>query len=51
MIEPSAGMVVAAALSDQLPADLRRVGVVLCGGNVDLSRLPWLADGDARQEQ
>ncbi|XP_043196171.1 beta-hydroxyaspartate dehydratase-like isoform X3 [Amphibalanus amphitrite] len=43
VIEPSAGMVVAAALSDQLPADLRRVGVVLCGGNVDLGRLPWPA--------
>jgi len=41
VIEPSAGMVVAAALSEQLPAELRRVGVVLCGGNVDLDKLPW----------
>ncbi|XP_037085120.1 probable serine racemase [Pollicipes pollicipes] len=47
VIEPSAGMVVAAALSDQLPAELRRVGVVLCGGNLDLDRLPWLSAGGA----
>ena len=35
-------MVVSAALSDQLPPQLRRVGVILCGGNVDLDNLPWL---------
>lgn len=44
VIEPSAAVAVAAALSDEF-ADLsgiRRVGVILSGGNVDLNRLPWL---------
>jgi threonine dehydratase len=43
VIEPSAAVGVAVILSEQfrqLPG-LRRVGVVLCGGNVDLDRLPW----------
>ena len=35
-------MAVAAALSGQLPPQLRRVGVILCGGNVDLDCLGWL---------
>lgn len=49
VIEPSAGVPVAvaqsAALTAHLPARVRaeaRVGVVLCGGNVDVDRLPWL---------
>jgi len=41
VIEPSAAVAVAAALTDQLPSTTRRVGVVLSGGNVDLSALPW----------
>jgi threonine dehydratase len=43
MIEPSAAVGVAVALSDEMRAlpGLRRVGIVLCGGNVDLDRLPW----------
>jgi threonine dehydratase/serine racemase len=43
VIEPSAAVAVAAALSDRFH-NLRgvdRVGVVLSGGNVDLDRLPW----------
>jgi threonine dehydratase/serine racemase len=43
LIEPSAAVAVAAALSDEFRglAGLRRVGVVLSGGNVNLDALPW----------
>jgi threonine dehydratase/serine racemase len=43
VIEPSAAVAVAAALSDGFRAldGLERVGVVLSGGNVDLDCLPW----------
>ena len=43
VIEPSAAVAVAAVLSDEFRAlrGLRRVGVVLSGGNVDLDHLPW----------
>ena len=41
----SAAVGVAAVLSEKfqaLPAqDLKNVGVILCGGNVDLDNLPW----------
>ncbi len=42
-IEPSAGVGVAAALSPRFRAlaGIRRAGVVLSGGNVDLSALAW----------
>ena len=43
LIEPSAAVAVAAALSDEfrgLPG-MTRVAVVLSGGNVNLDRLPW----------
>ncbi|MCA9296445.1 MAG: hypothetical protein KC983_08005, partial [Phycisphaerales bacterium] len=45
IIEPSAAVGVAVALDDAMKArpDLRRVGVILCGGNLDLDRLPWQA--------
>jgi threonine dehydratase/serine racemase len=42
VIEPSAAVAVAVALSRELSRDLRRVAVVLSGGNVDLERLPWM---------
>lgn len=44
-IEPSAGVGVAAALGERFRGleGIQRVGVVLCGGNVDLDRLPWQA--------
>jgi threonine dehydratase len=44
VIEPSAATAAAAALCDDFKAitNIRRVGVVLSGGNVDLDRLPWL---------
>jgi len=44
LIEPSSAVAVAAALTPafrSLP-DMRRVGIVLSGGNVNLDRLPWL---------
>jgi len=43
VIEPSAGVGVAAALGDRFRglSGIERVGVILCGGNVDLDRLPW----------
>ncbi len=43
VIEPSAAVGIAAALSDSLQArGHRRIGVVLCGGNLDLDALPTL---------
>ncbi|XP_071962662.1 serine racemase-like [Antedon mediterranea] len=44
VIEPAAAVGVAAILSDQLnriPASVKRICIVLCGGNVDLDNLPW----------
>lgn len=44
VIEPSAAVGVAAVLSETFKTkypDLKKVGVVLCGGNVDLDNLPW----------
>jgi threonine dehydratase len=44
VIEPSAAVGVAVALSDQfkaLPNPPKRVGVILCGGNVDLDAWRW----------
>lgn len=43
VIEPSAGVGVAAALSEEFRSleGMRKVGVILCGGNLDLDRLPW----------
>ncbi|XP_077995996.1 serine racemase-like [Glandiceps talaboti] len=41
-IEPSAGTAVAAVLSDKfkaLPTDINNVGIILSGGNLDLSKL------------
>lgn len=41
VVEPSAAAALAAVLHRDFPPALRRVGVVLSGGNVDLERLPW----------
>ena len=43
VIEPSGAVGVAAVLSDEFRslAGIRRVGVVLCGGNVNLDKLYW----------
>lgn len=45
VIEPSAAVGVAVALYNKEFAALEsisNIGIVLCGGNVDLGRLPWL---------
>ncbi len=44
VIEPSSAVPVAAVLSPEFKAleGLNRVAIVLTGGNVDLTRLPWL---------
>lgn len=43
MIEPSSAVAVAAVLTDEFKnlGGLKRVGVVLTGGNADLDHLPW----------
>jgi threonine dehydratase/serine racemase len=43
LVEPSAAVPVAAVLSDEFKAvgGLKRVGIVLSGGNVNLDKLPW----------
>ena len=43
VIEPSAAVGVAVALSDEFRAlpGLKKVGIVLCGGNVTLDKLYW----------
>lgn len=45
LIEPSAAVALAAVLSEEFKAvaGLKRVGIILSGGNLDLDRLPWLA--------
>ena len=43
VIEASAAVGVAVALGARLREDEKRVGVVLCGGNVDLDALPFVA--------
>lgn len=46
VVEPSGASTVAAVLSDQFRAlaaehNLKRVAVIISGGNVDLDKLPW----------
>ena len=46
IIEASAGAVVAALLchADQIHTqwpDVKSIGVILCGGNTDVDKLPW----------
>lgn len=44
VVEPSGAVALAAALAGTLPAlGLRRVAVVLSGGNADLDHLPWMS--------
>lgn len=44
VVEPGCGVAVAVATSkalyDKYP-DLNRIGVIMCGGNIDLGNLPW----------
>ncbi|XP_052801649.1 serine racemase-like [Mya arenaria] len=44
VVEAASGAGIAAAMSErlrQMDAALRHVGVILCGGNTDIDRLPW----------
>jgi serine racemase len=44
VVEMAAGASVSAALSDKMKCmdkDIRKVAVILCGGNIDLDQLPW----------
>jgi len=41
VIEPSAAVAVAPALGRQLDAEGKKVGIILSGGNVDLTTLPF----------
>lgn len=42
VVEPSSAVVLAALLEGKRPADCRRLGLILSGGNVDLDALPWM---------
>ena len=44
MVEAASGAAIAAVMSDTVKemAGVKRIGVILCGGNVDTGRLPWL---------
>lgn len=40
----AAGAGVAAALSEKmkrLDPGMKKIGIILCGGNVDIDKLPW----------
>lgn len=44
VIELSAGAAVAAVLSDKMKTEypgLKNIGIILCGGNIDIDLLPW----------
>ncbi len=45
LIEPSSAVTIAATLTEEFKSnsEIRRVGVIISGGNVDLERLPWLS--------
>jgi len=46
LVEPSGAAAAAAAFARKIPADCRRIGVVLSGGNVDPEILaPVISDG------
>ena len=43
-IEASSGAIVAAAMSEklkQMDPNMKNIGIILCGGNVDIDKLPW----------
>jgi threonine dehydratase len=42
LVEPSGAAAAAAALAKKLPADIKRIGVILSGGNVDRELLAQL---------
>jgi serine racemase len=45
VVELASGASIAAALSEKMKInypDLKNIGVVVCGGNIDINRLPWV---------
>ena len=45
VIEPSAAVGLAAVLTDKfktVQSSVENVGVILCGGNMDLNKIPWI---------
>ena len=46
VIEPSAAVAYAAIREGTLPVAGKRVGLILTGGNVDLTSLPWMAQNE-----
>ena len=40
-IQPSAAVTLGALLEHKLDVQGKHVGIILCGGNVDLDQLPW----------
>jgi threonine dehydratase len=48
LVEPSGAAAAAAALTNKLPHDVRRVGVVLSGGNIDAALLSQLLMGNGQ---
>lgn len=47
LIEPTAGLALAAILSSRFQEkaqNIQNIGVVLCGGNVDLGSIDWLKE-------
>ncbi len=42
IIEPSSAVPVAALLEKKLDTKGQRIGIIISGGNVDLTRLPWI---------
>ena len=41
IVEPSSATVLASVISNKQEFEGKRVGLILSGGNVDLSNLPW----------
>jgi len=48
VVEPSAAVPLAALLEGELDVARRRVGIIFSGGNVDLTRLPWIPEAGLR---
>lgn len=44
VVEPSGAVAAAAVLSHKIPAELRRIGIIISGGNVDLEFLQTLGE-------
>lgn len=45
VVEAASGAAVYAALNlvSEVQPEAQKIGVILCGGNVDLDKLPWLS--------